>query len=62
MQACAGVVAVDVDVLRRSDQAPTPQPRSRLPAFLPQPDASGAVSAAELLLPSEDSPVLVEMP
>lgn len=62
MQACAGVVAVDVDELRRVDQPLTSQPRSRLPAALPQPDAAGAVSAAELLLISADSPVLVEMP
>lgn len=62
MQACAGVVAVDVDELRRSDQPLTAQPPSRLPAYLPQPDAGGAVLAAELLLPDADSPVLGEMP
>lgn len=62
MQACAGVVAVDVDVFRRSDQPLTAQPVSLLPAFLPRPDANGAVQAAELLCLDEDRLELVEMP
>lgn len=71
MQNCAGVVAVDVDRLRRLSPQPgyaaltsffSAQPPARLPAFLPRPDASGAVSAAELLLPDRDAPQLVVMP
>lgn len=64
MQACAGVVAVDVDRFRRSDAADANrmQTPSRLPAFLPQPDIDGAVGAAELLVLAPGSPELVLMP
>jgi hypothetical protein len=43
-----GVVAVDVDELRRSDQPPSPPVRPRLFAALPVAAAAGA-TAAELL-------------
>lgn len=64
MQACAGVVAVDVDRFGRTDAADVPksEPSSRLPAFLPRPDLDGAVGPAELLVLAPGAPELVLMP
>lgn len=57
----AGVEAVDVDVLRRSDQPAVPAVRPRL--FAAQPVVSGSgVSAAELLVLDESSLQIGAMP
>ena len=66
MQDCAGVVAVDVDRFRRSGSPLLSvlgaAPPARLAAFLPRPDASGVVAAAELLVIAPSAPDLVVMP